>query len=104
MTSLTLKDSLNRKALMSLLGSLLKKYRAENALLFGSYARDEADSESDIDVMVIGGEHFNPTDIFAIAEELHEKTGKSVDVYELREINEGSDLYHTIFNEGIYVI
>ena len=33
---------------------LLKKYRAEKAILFGSYARQEADSSSDIDLMIIG--------------------------------------------------
>lgn len=103
MKSSAFNNSLDRQKIISLLSSLLKKYHAENALLFGSYARDEADSESDIDVLVIGGDYFEPTDIFAIAEELHEKTGKSVDVYELREINEGSDFYHTIFNEGISV-
>lgn len=103
MKSSNLNNSLDRQKIIRLLSSLLKKYRAENALLFGSYARDEANSTSDIDVLIIGGEHFEPTDIFAVAEELHEKTGKSVDVYELREIDEDSDFYHAIFSEGISV-
>lgn len=33
---------------------LLKKYRAERAILFGSYARQEADAASDIGLIVIG--------------------------------------------------
>ena len=49
---------------------LLKKYHAERAILFGSYARQEADATSDIDLIVIGGSRFTPTDVFCIAEEL----------------------------------
>lgn len=33
---------------------LLKKYHAEYALLFGSYARGEATPNSDIDLVVVG--------------------------------------------------
>ena len=33
---------------------LLKKYHAESAILFGSYARQEADAASDIDLIVDG--------------------------------------------------
>ena len=33
---------------------LLKKYHAERAILFGSYARQEADAASDIGLIVIG--------------------------------------------------
>ena len=42
---------------------LLKKYHAERAILFGSYARQEADASSDIDLIVIGGIKFDPTDV-----------------------------------------
>jgi len=34
---------------------LLRKYGANHAILFGSYARQEADAASDIDLVVIGG-------------------------------------------------
>ena len=37
---------------------LLKKYHAEYALLFGSYARGEATPNSDIDLVVVGGPGF----------------------------------------------
>lgn len=82
---------------------LLKKYRAEKAILFGSYARNEADSKSDIDLLIIGGEHFVPTDVFCIADDLYHILAKNVDVYELCEINAGSDFYNTIFAEGVQI-
>ena len=82
---------------------LLNKYHAERAILFGSYARREATAASDIDVVVIGGAHFDPTDIFCIADELNRSLDKPVDVYELCEINGGTDFYDTILSEGVQI-
>lgn len=82
---------------------LLRKYRAANALLFGSYARNEATEKSDIDLVIIGGQHFRLIDVFAIAEELHECSGKQVDVYELGELNEGSPIRDSVMAEGVYL-
>jgi len=91
----------SRESLISIITALLKKYHAERAILFGSYARREADDLSDIDLVVIGGDAFSPTDIFSMADDLHRATGKEVDVYELREINQNSDFYRTILREGV---
>ena len=89
--------------LAHIIGPLLKKYHAERAILFGSYARNEATMLSDIDLVVVGGEAFDPTDVFCIADELHAVTGKPVDVYELREINAGTEFYNTILDEGVRI-
>ena len=91
----------SREELTSAIETLLRKYKAEKAILFGSYAREEADEESDIDLMVIGGSSFKPTDIFSLAEELYRSLGKDVDVYELCEIDQNSDFYRTILREGV---
>ena len=45
---------------------LLKKYHAEYALLFGSYARGEATPNSDIDLVVVGGPGFRARDILSL--------------------------------------
>lgn len=82
---------------------LLKKYHAERAILFGSYARQEADASSDIDLIVIGGIKFDPTDVFCIAEELHRTLGKHVDVYELQELNANSAFYNAVMTEGVQI-
>ena len=91
----------SRTTLVALIASLLKKYHAESAILFGSYARHEADALSDLDLVVMGGSSFEPTDIFSMAEDLHRATGKAVDVYELCEINQDSGFYRTILREGV---
>ena len=82
---------------------LLKKYHAERAILFGSYARQEANAASDIDLIVVGGSKFDPTDVFCIAEELHRTMGKPVDVYELRELNANSAFYNAVMAEGVQI-
>lgn len=82
---------------------LLNKYQAEKAILFGSYARKEATPTSDVDLVVIGGSRFEPTDVFCIADELHRILGKEVDVYELREINVGTPFYEAVFSEGVQI-
>lgn len=89
--------------LLQIILPILKKYRAESALLFGSYARQEATQASDIDLLVIGGAEFDPTDVFCIADELHRATGKAVDVYELCEFEQGSPFYNAVMNEGVQV-
>lgn len=83
---------------------ILKKYNAEGATLFGSYARNEATSSSDIDLLVNGGKSFDATDIFCIADELYEVSGKSVDVYEKSEIAKDSDLFGAIAREGVVLV
>lgn len=83
--------------------SLLFKYRAEYALLFGSYARGEATEDSDVDIVVFGGKNFKKTNIFAFAEELREITGKKVDAFEICEINKSSSFYESVIKEGIKI-
>lgn len=60
------------KDIESLIRPIVKKYRIKEIYLFGSYARDEANKDSDLDFLVLGGEDFKLTMIFAFAEELRE--------------------------------
>lgn len=89
--------------LSSIIKPIIKKYHASKAILFGSYARNEARRSSDIDLFVIAGRNFDPTDIFSIADELYAATGKNVDVYESNEISKKSAIYDTIMKEGVEI-
>lgn len=91
------------QSLQNIIQPLLVRYHAECAILFGSYARQEAHAASDIDLVVIGGEGFDPTDVFCIAEDLYRLTGKNVDVYELCEIEPDTPFYHAIMQEGVRI-
>lgn len=90
-----------REEIIGIVLPLLEKYRAESAILFGSYARQEADAGSDIDLVVVGGPRFEPTDVFCLADDLYRITGKNVDVYELCELDRGTAFYNTVFAEGV---
>ena len=68
---------------------LVKRYGMRAASIFGSYACGEATSKSDIDVLLYGGDSFRHFNVFAVAEDLHETSGKSVDVYEISELEDG---------------
>ena len=82
---------------------LADKYRVKEIYLFGSYARGEADENSDLDFLVFGGEMFRRTMIFALAEDLREVLKKNVDVFEITEVNPGSNFYQTIRKEKVLV-
>lgn len=84
----------------SAIRQLLRRYHAEYALLFGSYARGEQTEESDVDVVVFGGPSFKKTNIFAFAEDLRQLTGKDVDAFEISEVNVGTPFYETVLREG----
>ena len=94
---------LSRLELENLIRTLLLKYHAEYAILFGSYARGEETNESDIDVIVIGGTGFKPRDIFSFGEELRQLTGKNVDAFEIREVNKNTEFYETVMREGVRI-
>ena len=94
---------LSRSDIENYIKTLLLKYHAEYAILFGSYARGEESSESDIDVVVVGGASFRAKDIFAFGEELWELTQKNVDAFEIREINKNTELYDNVMREGVRI-
>lgn len=89
--------------IVSLVRPIAERYGVKEIYLFGSYARGEADEDSDLDFLVFGGDHFKLTMIFALAEELREALKKDVDVFEINEINQDSDFYNTIMKERLPV-
>lgn len=89
--------------LIGYIRQLLIKYRAESAIVFGSYARGEATITSDIDIIVIGGKDFQRTDIFALGEDLRNLTGKDVDAFEISELDKDTSFYNNVMQEGIKV-
>ncbi len=82
---------------------LAEKNHISEVYLFGSYARNEATSASNIDFLVFGGKNFRLTSVFAFAEELRIITQKKIDVFEINEINQNSTFYSTIMKERVKV-
>lgn len=91
---LTLED------IRSIVRPLLKQHGLHSALLFGSYARGDANERSDIDLLIEGGESFSPLSVYALGEHVREATGKRVDVFEISELNDGQ-FKSNVLNEAI---
>lgn len=87
----------------ALVKPIAEKYNVDEIYLFGSYARNEADQDSDLDFLVFGGKNFKLTMIFSLAEELRAILNKKVDVFEINEINQDSEFYKTIMKERLRV-
>lgn len=97
------KQILTVEKITAIVKPLAQKYHIKEVYLFGSYARGEADENSDLDFLVFGGESFKHTQIFAFGEELREIMQKSVDVFEINEINQESEFYKTIMKEKVLI-
>lgn len=59
---------------------VLEKYDVESAGVFGSFARDENNAESDIDLLVQFQKPKTLLEIIALEQELTELTGRKVEV------------------------
>jgi len=77
------------------------KYNVQKIGIFGSYARDEATQESDIDIFV--QMHPKLLDMIAIKQLIEEDLHKKVDIVRLRE-NMNPYLKKRILRDGIYAV
>lgn len=82
-------DVLTLSDLRRIVPPLAEARGLKRALVFGSYARGEAGPDSDIDIIVEGGEGFRPLSVYAFGEDVREATGRRVDVFEISEMDEG---------------
>lgn len=52
------KQVLTMEEIISSVKPLAEKYNIREVYIFGSYARGEADGESDVDILAVGGDGF----------------------------------------------
>ena len=73
---------------------LLKKYNAEKAILFGSYARGTAREDSDIDLLIdtSGTEIKSLLSLAAVYCELEEALGKPVDLITMSSLEQQAQM------------
>ena len=77
-----------------------KKYGVKDIALFGSYARDEATKESDIDIVISMPPKYS--NLFNLKEDLEKALKKQVDLIRLRD-KMNKYLKNRIDKEAIYV-
>lgn len=59
---------------------ILKKYGIEKAYIFGSYARGEANQQSDVDIMIKKGNLKTLLQLSALAYEIEQTLKKQIDI------------------------
>jgi uncharacterized protein len=90
-----------RRNLKSMEHRIRKEYKAEIVGIFGSYARGEQKSKSDVDVLVRFGRGASLFDLVALGDFLEGKLGVKVDVVPERAVR--SELRDEIFSEVVAV-
>lgn len=78
-----IKDELNK-----IKGTLLAQLQPMVIILFGSYARNTADSQSDIDI-AFRANGVNKEKVFKLIQELETLTNKDIDLVNLDDIGDG---------------
>ena len=74
--------------LRSIIIPIAERFGMTSVAIFGSYARGEADADSDIDLIMDHGDQ-RITRIFGVGGEVEKATGKVVDVYAWSELLPG---------------
>ena len=80
-----------------------EKYKISEVYLFGSYARGEADSKSDVDFLIVGGEGFRLFDTFGFGFEMSQVLNRDVDAYEIRELKLDTPFYYNVMKDRVRV-
>ena len=76
----------------AILYEILSKTEVEKAILFGSYAKNEQNQNSDIDILLDSKGKIKGLKFYAIMGQIKEKLNKEVDVIEQTEINKNSKI------------
>ena len=74
--------TLSRDSIMYLIKPIAKKYKLDRIYLFGSYARGEARKDSDVDLMIEGGDIKSLLDLVELQNAFETALGRDVDVIE----------------------
>ena len=78
-----------------------KSYKIEMIILFGSYAKEKATQESDVDLLICADE--NGIRFFELVETLREMLKKKVDVLDLKQLSGNDELVKEILKDGIKI-
>ena len=78
-------------------------YNITKIVLFGSYSRNEAEVNSDIDLVVYDSPEFKGMKVYSFIGELKEELHKDIDLFVDRNIVKNSLFYKNILRDGVVV-
>jgi len=85
------------------IGKVLADFPVQKAILFGSYAKGEADSKSDIDLVVDTNNQLRGLAFFGLRAELREKLKKDFDLIDKKSIIKGGRADKEIKKSGVVI-
>jgi len=94
---------LSIEEIKSYITPVVEKYPIEKVILFGSYARGDAKETSDVDLIVESGGKMWNRKIFALGGDLLVALPVRVDVYDILEIANPSNMYENIRKDGVVI-
>ena len=86
-----------------ILAKILKNMPVYNVILFGSYAKNMADKNSDIDFIIDTKETLMGFRLFSLITKIEEEFNKPIDAFEKSEILENSKIDEEIKRTGVIV-
>ncbi len=86
-----------------ILKKLLKNMPVENVVLFGSYAKNEATKDSDLDFVIDTKEKLIGFKLFSLITKIEETFNKDIDAFEKSEIIKNSKIDEEIKRTGVIV-
>ena len=87
----------------NILNSLFKNYDVDKVILFGSYAKGNANINSDVDLVIDTDGRLMGFKLFSLILKIEELLKKDVDAFEKKEIISGSDFALDIDKTGIVI-
>ena len=81
--------------------AIFSKYAVEYAILFGSYAKNTASGESDVDLLV--GGNVTGLRFYGLVEELRQELHKKIDLLDVRQLEKNPELLNEILKSGVRI-
>ena len=95
------KGILSIERIKQIIVPILEKNQINKCYLFGSYVRNEAREDSDVDLLV--DTDMTGLDFFALVEELRVALHKKVDLLRLKDISDNNPISLIILKEGVLI-
>jgi predicted nucleotidyltransferase len=89
-------------SIKSIIVTVLKKHQIAKAAIFGSYARNEATNDSDIDLLIETNQPITLFDVLRLEKELAKATSKKVDIVEFSAIKKS--IRENILRDAILIL
>ncbi len=71
------------------------------AILFGSYAKGSPTDKSDIDIVIDSKGELLNIDFYGVLEDITTRLGKRIDLFEITELKNNTDMQSVVEKEGI---